>query len=460
MLESTATKISGLSSEAAKVKRAAYFSSDLHKQKASAQARRLAEHRKQNGISFLPKKCDTKPELVVESVLKTLKLEYRKQEPVGPYLFDFYLPDARTLIEVDGEYYHSRPEAIANDLAKEGYIRNQHPGVTIIRITELDTMKKGYVEKFLRRQLCLSSPIQHTIELESCQVKECDLVIASDFLARYHYLPRFRKSTKAVHGVYHRGDLIAVIIYSNPSYQTVAKKYGYKPSMVIELARFVIADGYHVYNLASWSLSRSIKLLKNKYGLIVSYADPHFGFSGHIYKASGWEEVGQTQASYYYLDQTGAILHKKTVWDHAKKMGMPETTYATANFLRKVECEPKTIYVRRLTKLSPKIISQDQTVPVTCRCGAESQISNSAYKRAKKKHGCWVCLSCSIANGWKDGKYNTRSRRSGTNLDQLVTVICECGTSATIKQKSLNYAIRKHSAYVCMSCAVKKSRGS
>ncbi len=458
MLESTVAKTAGLLSNAAKAKRATYFSSDLHKQRASAQARRMAEYRKQNNLPLLIKKCDTKPELAVELVLKTLGLEYRKQEPVGPYLFDFYLPITKTLIEVDGEYFHSRPEAIANDLAKEGYVRNQHPDVTIIRISELDTLKKGYIEKLLQQRLCLSSPqIQHVINLESCRVSNCDWGVASDFLSRYHYLPRFRKSTKAVHGVYHNDDLIAIAIYSNPSYQTIAGKYGYKPSMVVELARFVIADGYHVHNLASWSLSRSIKLLKGKCELVISYADPHFGFSGHIYKASGWEEIGQTQVSYYYLDQNGAILHKKTVWDHAKKMKVAETDYATTQSLRKIVSEPKTIFIRRLAKPQIKTTTT-RNIQVVCQCGTENQISPSAFNRAKRKHDHWVCLSCSIANEWKNGKYDKRKRRSEIDLNQMVTAECECGKSVIIKQKSLNYAIRKHGKYVCMSCAVKKSR--
>jgi len=51
---------------------------------------------------------DTKPELEVERILKDNDINYIKQFRLGNRLFDFHLSDYNTLIEVDGNYWHSK----------------------------------------------------------------------------------------------------------------------------------------------------------------------------------------------------------------------------------------------------------------------------------------------------------------------------------------------------------------
>ena len=60
---------------------------------------------------------DTKPELAVESILKELNIQYTKQYPIWasyprPYkyvrFFDFYLPEYKKIIEVNGNYWHGK----------------------------------------------------------------------------------------------------------------------------------------------------------------------------------------------------------------------------------------------------------------------------------------------------------------------------------------------------------------
>ena len=48
-------------------------------------------------------------EQAMEALLRELKLSYRRQEPLGHYAFDFYLPDHHTLIECDGTFWHADP---------------------------------------------------------------------------------------------------------------------------------------------------------------------------------------------------------------------------------------------------------------------------------------------------------------------------------------------------------------
>lgn len=457
MVATAKTNHQKLQSQAAADKRAIYFASDTHKRKASEQAKKLAKERRSGQRpALLFKKYDTKPELAVAAVLETLGIAYRKQEIVGPYAFDFYLHEHKLLIEVDREYFHSRPESIANDLAKESYLKSQCPGINLVRITELDTLKKGFVEKRLKQLLSISPSQPHKVDLTQCVVVNCDINRAIEFMARYHYLPRFRKSTKHIHAVWYNEIIIAIVIYATPSYGTIAQKYGTKS--ILELARFVIGDNYHVPNLASWTLSRSIRLLASSVDMLVSYADPHFGFNGSIYRAANWAYGGTTKPSYYYLDAANTILHKKTVWDHAKKMGVTEMAYAEANQLRRIESEPKEIFTYVLNRRHQQPSNIPAHVSVNCgRCNHEFSVSSSALARATKKHGHYLCLSCSIANNWSDGVYRGRQRRIEKS-DEVIKAVCACGASKTIKLKSYKYAVRHNGVYRCIGCAVKAAR--
>ncbi len=46
---------------------------------------------------------------------------FRNQHPIGPYILDFYCPQAKLCIEVDGTF-HSRDERIAKDAIRDAYL--------------------------------------------------------------------------------------------------------------------------------------------------------------------------------------------------------------------------------------------------------------------------------------------------------------------------------------------------
>jgi G:T-mismatch repair DNA endonuclease (very short patch repair protein) len=69
---------------------------------------------------------DTKPERIVEQMLKELGIEYEKQKPIFG-IPDFFV-EPNYCIFVDGDYWHSQPEQIERDkevnerLTKQGYV--------------------------------------------------------------------------------------------------------------------------------------------------------------------------------------------------------------------------------------------------------------------------------------------------------------------------------------------------
>lgn len=65
----------------------------------------------------------TKAEVVLWKHLRRkqlLGMDFHRQKPLGNYIADFYCPEARLVIEVDGRS-HLREDTISKDRKKEGY---------------------------------------------------------------------------------------------------------------------------------------------------------------------------------------------------------------------------------------------------------------------------------------------------------------------------------------------------
>lgn len=86
-------------------------------------------------------------ERIVYAVLKELEIEFLPQEPIGPYFVDIYLPDTNVVIECDGFYWHSKPEAVVFDKRRDSYMRNH--GYKMLRLPEKlikEDAKKAVIE--------------------------------------------------------------------------------------------------------------------------------------------------------------------------------------------------------------------------------------------------------------------------------------------------------------------------
>ncbi len=63
-----------------------------------------------------------------------------------------------------------------------------------------------------------------------------------------------------------------------------------------------------------------------------------------IYKASNWKLCGMTTSSYYYVDSNGKEVHKKTLFNQAKRAGLKEREFAESSGLTRVYTPPKIKY--------------------------------------------------------------------------------------------------------------------
>jgi very-short-patch-repair endonuclease len=79
---------------------------------------------------------DTKPERMVENWLLFHNVLYVKQHVYGMGIADFWLPEDNTIIEVDGDYWHSLPKNIKKDRIQTDWLENHD--YIVYRIKEKD----------------------------------------------------------------------------------------------------------------------------------------------------------------------------------------------------------------------------------------------------------------------------------------------------------------------------------
>ncbi len=91
-----------------------------------------------------------KSEVVLWSYLKNRQLgvKFRRQHSIGPYIVDFYCPEKRLIIEVDGET-HTYSAQQSEDLARDDFAKQGH--IRVLRIVNTDVQEniRGVIDEIL-----------------------------------------------------------------------------------------------------------------------------------------------------------------------------------------------------------------------------------------------------------------------------------------------------------------------
>ena len=76
--------------------------------------------------------------------------KFRRQHAVGSYILDFYCPESRLAVEVDGSQ-HFTADGLADDAARAAYLRSA--GIEVMRLPNSDvlTNAEGTIEALLAR---------------------------------------------------------------------------------------------------------------------------------------------------------------------------------------------------------------------------------------------------------------------------------------------------------------------
>ena len=179
------------------------------------------------------------------------------------------------------------------------------------------------------------------------------------FIKKWHY----SQSTRGLHishcfglysddGPFGLPRMIGAMIYGIPAMYGVAERY-YKddPSVVIELNRLCCIDDTPK-NTESYFIGKTLRWLKKNtnYRVILSFADPHEGHEGTIYKATNFLHRGMTDsAKALFVD--GERLHQRMLTKKCPKGD--EIRKRIKNGDENIELKqlpPKHIYVKSLDR--------------------------------------------------------------------------------------------------------------
>lgn len=275
---------------------------------------------------------------ILYRILEDLQLTFKKEpDNIRDLSFGSYRCDAMILpinkkpiiVFVHGDYFHrfvkARVEKDKQFMEYYGCELAKDYGLLIL-----------WEHEFIARNRIRDKVIKLTGPANQVAINKKDLSIeiinkdtANEFFRAYHYLAKGGRGICI--GVKYGDVLVGAASFAHITRIETAKRLDRQPYEVIELDRFCLHPGFISHNLASWFLSRAtitIEAQQPHVKIIVSFADVSFDHSGTIYKAAGWINDGVADETYWYIDVEGHVLHKRTLYRHAKSIRMVESEFA------------------------------------------------------------------------------------------------------------------------------------
>lgn len=307
------------------------------RQKISESAKRSwqrEEYKKQRAYynSLIPKVSSL--QTILYSILDDMGIKYyreyndRASDPecvIGPYSFDCVIPRngrPTLLIECQGEYWHSLSDNVRRDAAKSSYIINNFPDQYELRyLWEHEFQNQNKVLQTL--QFWLGEKLQPiNFNLSSVQVRKC---LPSDyklFLSKYHYI--VNHTWGITYGAFLENILIAICIFTKIKQDTK------------ELSHLCIHPSYYNNNFGSWFINHCIELLPLEINAVISYYDSTISYNYEIYETCKFIKSEIINPDYWYIDNVGWVMHKKTFRERAVAVRMTEDDYAMKHKYKKI----------------------------------------------------------------------------------------------------------------------------
>lgn len=294
---------------------------------------------RENLLKFRPNK-DSKLNATVAMKLASMGIEHKREFRLGHYSFDFAI--GNILLEVNGNYWHQLPENIRNDRAKASHINKYYPEYKLVTIWESEVKSKTVNDRLLSL-LDIKKPMPMMVDLDglnfSSDINNKELI---KFLTSWHYLGSTGRKKK-IFGLRLYNNLIAVAVFGSPIRQNIGGK------RTLELTRLCRSDLVYNKNMMSWFLSKCIKMIRRskQFDELISYVDLRY-HDGSVYLASNWHDCGLTQPDYEYMSYDNVPIHKKTLYNRAKRAGMKEREYVEKFGYRKIKIGRKRKFMYKL----------------------------------------------------------------------------------------------------------------
>jgi hypothetical protein len=158
--------------------------------------------------------------------------------------------------------------------------------------------------------------LRETIQAKDLTITLCKVEEVRNFIETNHYSHSINGvKIKYCFKVEYNGRLVGAALFGAMS-TTAWKKFADSEQKVLELRRLVLLDcaGKNSESKTVGHCLRTIKKIDRDVEVIVSYADPHHGHNGTIYKASNFDYIGMSGGDNGYLDtETGKVYHSRAL---------------------------------------------------------------------------------------------------------------------------------------------------
>lgn len=277
------------------------------------------------------------------SILDDLNIKYYREHNdvpndkecnIGPWSFDCVIPrpgKQTLLIDINGNWIHSRPSQGVRDRQKASYVVNNLSDKYEYRVVWEHDLSNNKIVETIKYWTGVANFELVSFKFEDITIRKATADEYRPLLSKYHYLPNAGRGG-TVFGAYLDSQLISVCVFSKLGRQNIHQSIGdYKFNEIIELSRFCIHPKYQKKNLGSWFISRCLKKLNEEFTsvkIVISYCDTTFNHNGALYKSLNFTCDKVVRPDYWYTAVDGGVLHKKTLYNHAVKAGLTESIFA------------------------------------------------------------------------------------------------------------------------------------
>lgn len=260
------------------------------------------------------------PCLEISDFLTSIGVVHTLEHEVGGRKYDLFIPSEKTLLEMNGLYWHSMDHSRSRDLSK--YEVAISLGFSYICLFEDEWKKKRPIfENVLKNRFKISDPV--SVRPSECRISIVPGLEADDFYSRNHYIGPCRP--KISYGVYINDTMISCCSFSKPTRQS---KHEW------ELVRAASAPTHRVHGIWSKLLSTFISDFSPK--SVVTFSDNRL-FGGNLYQTLGFVHSGDVPPDYYWV-KGGRRFHKsglrKTLSERSS--GLTEAQLREAEGYRKI----------------------------------------------------------------------------------------------------------------------------
>jgi len=238
----------------------------------------------------------------IEDFLNHLNIDYIKNDRsilLGREL-DFYIPQFRLAIEVNGIYWHSEISGNKNrDYHYKKWKECSDKDITLLSITH-DKIKNKFeiIKSIIIHKLGKTST---KIYARNCKISQVDGKTSKQFFNENH-LQGYAKSSLQ-YGLYHNEELVSLMSFSNSRFRN---------DVDLELIRFCNKINSHVIGAAS----KLFNLVKDK--KVVSYSMNDIS-SGNVYKSLGFKLEKVNSGGYWYTNDGDTLYHRSLFQKHKLK---------------------------------------------------------------------------------------------------------------------------------------------